>query len=65
MKRYIGYDPEAKRVCLDKKKVLYDWIVPAKTGHLFRITPTKGINNIEVRVTDRFGNIYSQFIETK
>lgn len=65
MKRYIGYDPEAKRVCLDKKKVLYDWIVPAKTGHLFHITPAKGINNIEVRVTDRFGNIYSQFIETK
>lgn len=63
MTPYMGYDPEAKAVCSDKKKVLYDWISPVKTGHLFRATLQKSNAKIEVKVTDRFGRIYKQIIQ--
>ena len=38
--------------------VLYDWISPHPNGHMFRATPTIAGSKREVRVTDRFGNIY-------
>lgn len=65
MERYTGYDPEAKAICSDKKKVVYDWISPVKTGHLFHATPKNPMAKIEVRVTDRFGNIYRSYLKNK
>lgn len=62
MKRFEGYDPKAKAVCADKEKVVYDWISPVKTKHLFHATPVNPMAKIEVRVTDRFGNIYKQLL---
>lgn len=60
MTRFTGYDPEAHAICSDKKRVEYDWITPAQTGHLFRATPQNPKAKIEVRVKDRFGR---EFIE--
>lgn len=45
--------------------MVYDWIMPIKTEHLFRATPYKKDALVEVRVTDRFGNIYKEKIQLK
>ena len=62
MTQYTGYDPMAKEICSDKKKVEYDWISPVKNGHMFRATPKNPNAKIEIKATDRFGNIYTQKI---
>ena len=49
----------------DKEKVKYDWISPVLTGHLFHAAPHDKNAKIEVKVTDRFGNVYTQTIENK
>ena len=33
---------------------------PVNSFHMFRIKPSEGIREGEVRVTDRFGNLYTQ-----
>ena len=63
MTRFTGFDPEAKAICADKKRVVYDWISPVKTEHLFRATPKNPKAKLEVRVTDRFGNVYRQAVK--
>mgnify|MGYP002325503231 FL=1 len=65
MQQYQGYDPMAKAICSDKEKVKYDWISPVLTGHLFHAAPHDKNAKIEVKVTDRFGNVYTQTIENK
>lgn len=63
MTRFEGFDPMAAEICADKERVQYDWISPIKTPHLFRATPRNASAKIEVRVTDRFGNVYIQKID--
>ena len=63
MIHFTGYDPDAEAVCADKERVVYDWISPVKTEHLFRATPKNPDARIEVRVTDRFGNVYRQAVK--
>ena len=58
MEHFTGFDPEAKAICSDKKRVEYDWISPIKTEHMFRALPKNGSASVEVCVTDRFGNVY-------
>ena len=65
MQKYKGYDPMAKAICSDKEKVKYDWISPVLTEHLFHATPHDPNARIEIKVTDRFGNVYTQTIENK
>ena len=60
MEQFEGYDPQAKIICSDKKQMVYDWIIPIKTKHLFKATPRNKSAAIEIVVTDRFGNIYKQ-----
>ncbi len=60
MNRFTGSDPEAAAFCSDKKRVKYDWISVFSTDHLFRATPHDNNARIEVKVTDRFGNVYWQ-----
>lgn len=64
MNHFEGYDPEAKIICSDRERVEYDWITPIKTDHLFRATPIDKNAMIEIKVTDRFGNIYKQKVST-
>lgn len=63
MIHFTGFDPDAEAVCADKERVVYDWISPVKTEHLFRATPKNPDASIEVRVTDRFGNVYRQAVK--
>lgn len=65
MQQYKGYDPMAKAICSDKEKVKYDWISPVMTEHLFHATPHDKKAKIEIKVTDRFGNVYTQTIDNK
>ena len=65
MKQFEGFDPMAKAICSDRDRMVYDWIMPIKTKHLFRATPYKKNALIEVRVIDRFGNIYKEKIQLK
>ena len=65
MQRYKGYDPAAKAICSDKEKVKYEWISPVLTEHLFHATPRNKNAKMEVKVTDRFGNVYTKVIENK
>lgn len=58
MMHYTGNDPLAEKECSNKEKMKYDWISVNPTDHLFRATPQKDGSKIEVRVTDRFGNVY-------
>lgn len=59
MERFTGHDKAAYELCSDKKKVVYEWIAPVPTSHLFKAVPTRADADIEIRVTDRFGNTYT------
>ena len=62
MTKFSGYDQYTKILCSDRSKVKYDWIYPTKNGHMFRATPKNPNAKLQVKVTDRFGNIYTQDI---
>lgn len=53
MQRFDGH----KIICSDKGRVEYDWIMPIKTEHLFKVTPQNKNAVIEIVVTDRFRHI--------
>lgn len=60
MQPYAGCDPEMARMSADKSKLRYSWIGAAVTDHMFRARPVNPNAEIEIRVTDRFGNVSSQ-----
>ncbi|MEG2061011.1 MAG: calcineurin-like phosphoesterase family protein [Alistipes sp.] len=62
MEHYTGNDPAAEALCSDRKKVVYDWILPVPTQHLFRATAI-ATDEVVVRVTDRFGKVYEQRVQ--
>lgn len=51
-------DPEAEAICSDKERVVYDWISPYPTKHIFIAGPASPGADVSVRVTDRFGRVY-------
>ena len=58
MKRYTGFDPISHAHCSNKKVVLYDWISPITNPHMFHARPRNAAARLQVRATDRFGNVY-------
>ena len=62
MVQYTLLDPYASVVCADKEKMVYTWIAPKATQHLFRATPQNKNARIEIKVTDRFGKKYIQTV---
>lgn len=58
MEQFDAYDPDAKRMYSDTKKMDHKWIYPSLTNHMFRAKPTSFESNLEVVATDRFGNRY-------
>lgn len=65
MTRYTGCDPAMAELCRDKSKLRYSWIGAANTDHMFRARPVNPGARLSVRVTDRFGNVYTQEITPK
>lgn len=63
MIKYTGYDPLTKSLCSDRSKLKYDWIYPIENQHMFRATPVNPAAKLQVRVTDRFGNVYIQNVK--
>ena len=59
MQQFTGYDPKARIDCADRKKVVYEWISPNLTTHLFRAKPKNPNANMMVQATDRFGRVYT------
>ena len=59
MEKFTGHDPYAARMCMDKTRIKYEWIGPTQTEHLFRAVPQDPSAEISVRITDRFGNVYT------
>ena len=58
MKRYTGFDPISHAHCSNKKVVLYDWISPITNPHMFHARPKNPAAKLQVRATDRFGNVF-------
>ena len=58
MKQYTGFDPVSHAHCSDKKVVLYDWISPITNPHMFHARPKNPAAKLQVRATDRFGNVF-------
>lgn len=58
MQQFTGYDPKSRIDCADRKKVVYEWISPMPTTHLFRACPKDRNARLQVRATDRFGRVY-------
>lgn len=63
MTQFEGYDRAAYELCSDKEKVVYAWISPVPTSHLFWAEPKNPNAKIEVRATDRFGRTYIASLE--
>ncbi|MGV8829782.1 MAG: calcineurin-like phosphoesterase C-terminal domain-containing protein [Breznakibacter sp.] len=61
--RFTGFDPLSKEHCCDRSKVKYDWISPVQNKHMFHATPVNSKAKLQVRVTDRFGNVYIQDVK--
>ncbi len=58
MERITAYDPISKAHCSDREVVKYEWIYPMTNDHMFHATPKIEGSKRQVRVTDRFGNVY-------
>lgn len=58
MNQFTGYDPAVLEMLADKEKLDFKWIGPAKTDHLFKVTPHSKNSKIEIIVTDHFGEVF-------
>ena len=63
MTQFEGHDRAAYELCSDKEKVVYAWIAPVPTTHLFCAEPKNPNAKMEVRATDRFGRTYTAELE--
>lgn len=63
LERFTGHDPLTKVKCSDKSKIKYSWISPVPNEHMFKATPKDKNADIQVKVTDRFGNVYIQNVK--
>lgn len=62
MEQCEALDPKVAEMCADKDKLEFKWIAPMKTDHMFKAIPQNEKSKIEIKVTDRFGNIYQEEI---
>ena len=63
MERFKAQDPLAKELYKDPSSLKRSWVYAAPTENMFRSAVSEGAKKLEVRVTDRFGRVYSKFIE--
>ena len=65
MVRFEAYDPQARDIYSDKDKLEHKWIYPSLSDKFFRAKPKSENSEIEVVVTDRFGNIYREKLRSR
>lgn len=57
---FEGIDPAVRELCDARAGQMPSWIQPCPTKHLFRASPVNPQAEIDIKVTDRFGNVYTQ-----
>lgn len=63
MERFKAQDPLAKELYKDPSSLKRTWVYAAPTENMFKAKKSEGAKKLEVRVTDRFGRVYSKTIE--
>ncbi len=63
MERFKAQDPLAKELYKDPSSLKRTWVYAAPTENMFKAAISEGAKKLEVRVTDRFGRVYSKSIE--
>ena len=63
MERFKAQDPLAKELYKDPASLKRTWVYAAPTENMFRAKRSVTAQTLEVRVTDRFGRVYSKKIE--
>ncbi len=63
MERFKALDPLAKELYKDPESLKRQWVYAAPTENMFKAVISEGTKTMEVKVTDRFGRVYSQKIE--
>lgn len=62
MERFRAQDPLAKELYKDPSSLKRTWVYAAPTDNMFRARISEGAKVMEVRVTDRFGRVYTKAI---
>ena len=62
MERFKAQDPLAKELYKDPSSLKRTWVYAAPTENMFKATVSEGAKTLEVRVTDRFGRVYSKSV---
>lgn len=61
MEQFAGFDPEAYKLYKGAELPLrHKWVEPIETDHLFAAVPAATAKSITIKVTDRFGNVYTE-----
>ena len=63
MERFKAQDPLAKELYKDPSSLKRTWVYAAPTENMFKAVRSADAKRLEVRVTDRFGRVYSKIIE--
>ena len=63
MERFKAQDPLAKELYKDPASLKRNWVYAAPTENMFRTKYSSDAKTLEVRVTDRFGRVYSKKID--
>lgn len=63
MLRFKAQDSLAKELYKDPSSLKRSWVYAAPTENMFRATISAEAKKLEVRVTDRFGRVYTKVIE--
>lgn len=62
MERFKAQDPLAKELYKDPSSLKRTWVYAAPTENMFKATISENAKTLEVRVTDRFGRVYTKTI---
>ena len=63
MERFKAYDQLARELYKDPSTLKRGWVHPVATENMFKANVSPEAKTIEVRVTDRFGRVYTKTIE--
>jgi hypothetical protein len=63
MQRFKAQDILAKELYKDPSSLKRSWVYAAPTENMFRASLSAEAKKLEVRVTDRFGRVYTKVIE--
>ena len=63
MERFTAQDPLAKELYKDPSSLKRSWVYAAPTENMFKATVSDGAKTREVRVTDRFGRVYTKALQ--